>query len=646
MVIAWMSLVVLLFSAAVGTRRVLRLLGLCPNLEQVPTLIAFGTAGVAWCLISAQVLALIAELSGWPIVRMPIIAGVSAIAAVVLVAATRRPVPARAPAGPDRGESLTWWWRRLSPVVKWSCIAPVLVLYLFLFVDALLRPPASYDGLYYHLPLVVRWLQAGRLGIVEGIAPFNLPSNGELWQMLFASLRIEPLIELSFAPVGLLLGLTVAAISREVGATPAGAVVAGSLALVCPMVALQMFGSYVDLFGTTFILGSFYWLIRLWRRGPACRGAGTHLLLSGLGLGLAVGARMALLPWAVGIAIGFMPLLLWHRKSRAAANGSGRSVVLGVMILVLSGCASGGFWYFRNMYQTGQLFYPLRLRLAGLTISSGLLDNGRMVNWDVKDRGWRCLAYPWFEWKDAGYPYVWDNGLGPGLACLGVPGLLYLAVRRRWRRRPEDWWIGLLTWGFILGGVALFMTVFRPYARYALPSWLMMAAAAGLMVDVLLRVYPRVTAGLLGAVMTLSAAMIGLFPAEGLAGRIRDRDLSRSHAYQLPELFDRLPARTVVLNLGPGTMNYPLYGAGLTNRVVESMVAFGLQLSGPLSQSQLDALGVEIIYTRGEGQVPLASNVAREIIYDDTAGCGRPAGSPVTRIYRVTRGPRLSEQSF
>lgn len=640
MISAWVSATILFASALFGGRRLVRLLGF--GTSDVPSLIALGTVAVSWCLVSAYLPAVFSELTGLAWVRMPVIAGVSLAAAAALAMMTR--AHAEAPVRGETDESLTSWYRRLSPGVKWGCLVPVVVLHGFLVIDALLRPPLSPDGLYYHLPQLVRWLQTGRLGIIWDVDIFNMPGGGELWQMFFASLRFEPLIELAFMPLGLLLGLTVAAIARELGATPAAAMPAGLLALVCPMVAAQMFGSYVDLFGTSFILAAFYWLIRSRRRESSRKLLTTHLLLSGLSMGLAIGARMLLLPWAAGISLAFVLLAMMRSRRTGGSQSALKAAARTVLLLALTICATGGFWYVRNLSQTGQLLYPIRFRMAGLTIGSGLLDNIRLVHLDVADRGWLCLAYPWFEWKEAGYPYAWDNGVGPAVAVLGVPGLVYLALRKRWRKRPGDNWVSLLTWGFIIGGMLLFMTIFRPYARYALPSWLLMFSVAGLMLDLLLRVYPRLTTAMVGAVIVLSAAMIGAYPARNLAGRIRDGDLGRWHVYELPDVFDRLPPGTAVLNMGPGPMNYPLCGSRLNNRVIESMVAFRLRLSAPLSRAQLDELGVDVVYMRGDADRPFEAGVDYEVLYDDSADRPLPANMRATRVYRVIRAPRPSEQ--
>jgi len=78
-------------------------------------------------------------------------------------------------------------------------------------IEAFLRQPQAFDGLCYHLPLIVRWLKEGQLSMMQGIWHYCLPANGELWLMLFASTGVECLIEPGMFPIGLLLALVLPA---------------------------------------------------------------------------------------------------------------------------------------------------------------------------------------------------------------------------------------------------------------------------------------------------------------------------------------------------------------------------------------------------------------------------------------------------
>ncbi len=115
--------------------------------------------------------------------------------------------------------------------------------------------------------------------------------------------------------------------------------------------------------------------------------------------------------------------------------------------------------------------------------------------------------------------------------------------------------------------------------------------------------------------------------------------MSRACAYQIPQLFDQLPQGTVVLNLGGETTNYPLVGASLGNRVIESMIVHEQDLQLPLSRSYLNEYEVNIVYTRGSGPPPFVGDVAYEKLFDDTEDPGRLATTAPSQVYRIVQVP-------
>ncbi len=579
---AILSSALLLMSAGLASRNLVRRLPLPPAHDRVPLFVAWGTLLVAWSLGSALLVALAALISSYPIVRLPIVAAVSVVAAFLLHIRGSHPSPlfhehnrlAR-PFAPIRG--------LLLPAI------PVVALHAFLALDALLRPPTSCDGLFYHLPLIVHWLKAGELSMMPDVFHFCGPGNGELWT-LFALAGSERLAELAMIPIGLLLAITVAGLARELRAGVRGAATCALLALASPMVALQMYGSYVDLFGATFLLGSIYWVLRIARRRGDLR---TAAGLAGLSLGIAFGTKLILVPWVAVVVLMFV--LAAH--SASSVEPAGRLRKLATMLWPFAACVPicSFFWYFRNAWETGWLLYPVKLRLLGVEFGAGKVAGD--ICTDLASRGWIALSYPWIEWKKSGYPYSLDNGLGPIFAAFAVPGLIYLvfaAVSGLGHRRAAR----ALTLAFAAIGTVLFVKVCFSYPRYALPLWLVLFATAGPGIELLLRRYPRGTTALLGITVTLSVAMTGLWPLKTLAGRIVDGRMTRAAIYGIPEFLDRLPSGAVVLNMAGGTANYPLLGEEWTNEVIETIRATPLGLTRPLRQAKLDEHRVDLVFAR------------------------------------------------
>ena len=635
MIVSAVSLLVLLVSAAFGARRLVRFAGFSAS-EPLPAAIAFGTLTVAWCLACATTLAFFADLFEVAIVRIPVIAAVS-IGGVMLVAALGRRNRSNQPEPISIASHRFTFWRRLSPTAMVVMVLPIVLLHGFLLFEAFFRPPFAFDGLRYHLPLIVRWIRAGQLVMVPGAWQFCSPSNGELWQMFFASTGIERIIEPSLFPIGLLLAAIVAGIARELGASRTGAFICSLFALACPMIGLQMYSSYVDMFGATFVVGSLYWLLRLVRHTPTGRQRIAYGLLSGLSIGVAIGTKFSFAVWAavVGICLVIVFLSLWRHDAVSSTPIAHRQRWIWVVAFVLAMPIGSGYWFFRSAYHTGWFLYPMQLRIAGQVVGTGLPADTMVA--DLKREGWHTLVYPWVEWKRAGYSYTVDNGLGPPFAVFAVIGVAYLLFQRHRWPVPSKRLVRLLVIGFIVVGIILFVEVCFSYARYALPLWALMIAASAPLVDLLLRMRPRSSVVLLSLTLTLSAAMMGLWPAKTLVGRILDGDMSRAYAYQIPALFDTLPPGTVVLDLHTAGTSYPLLGAGWRNHVIENLVAEAWGLQPPLDSTKLEAHKVDIVHMRGQGPPPFTPDVVYDTIYDDTLAT-HPLSKHPLRIYRVRGG--------
>lgn len=635
--IAALSFLVLFVSAAFSSRAILSIIGVARTGERLAATIAWGTLCVGWSLGCALSLAFVAELSGLPLVRMPVAATLSTVLAVASVIICGRYRQAPTPLPPSVSRRL---WPRTRPgyLAVIAVLLPVAALHVFLLIEAFLRPPLAFDGLCYHLPQIVRWLRDGQLSMMQGVWQYCLPSNGELWQMFFASTGVEQLIEPGMFPIGLLLALVVAGIARELGATSHSATICSLLALACPIVSLQMYSSYVDMFSVAFLLNSLYWILRLGRRTLDWRETLGTVGLAGLSLGIALGTKPTMTAWAAPVVLGFIAILVGGSVPRPRAAGDRRFARWPrrtmIAVFVAASLVCSGYWYFRSAHQTGWPLYPVRLHIGPWTLGSGDEPGGISA---MARHGWWSLIHPWGEAKRAGYPYTVDNGLGPMFAAFAMPGLAYLLFRRlRWDRRRNRL-ADLMVLSFVAIGIVLFVEVFYSCPRFALALGIVMFAAAGPVIDLLLRRWPGTCTVLLGVSVTLSAAMIALWPAKTLAGRLYAGDLRRTAVYGTPELFEHLPEGTVVLNMSSALANYPLLGPRWSNQLIESMVARKLGLGKPLTQSQLETHGVEIVYACEEAHQLFASDVAYEKIYDEQDNPAWSHRYPPARAYRILR---------
>ena len=249
---------------------------------------------------------------------------------------------------PATGGRLLWTrtWGKLREHPAWSLLALHAVGSEAL--RGLLRPPLSWDSLMYHLMLTGRWLQEHNLKPVFGAYPVNdygfVPANGSVWLWWWmAPSHSELYVNLAFLAHWLLLGLATGGIARQLGARKHWPL-AGFLVLVTPTVVRFAATQYVDIFLAAVLLGAGYFAIR-WMRGARTGDAA----LAGFGLGLASGAKLLGVPYA---------LVLAGMAVVGARGGRGewRKRTAQVALAVLLAAALGSYFYLRNVaYGAGPL---------------------------------------------------------------------------------------------------------------------------------------------------------------------------------------------------------------------------------------------------------------------------------------------------
>ena len=596
-----------------------------PDGGRAERLLAFGPLFVVLVLLSVQLPAVATLLTGQPLVRpLPIaLAAGSLWLAVHLGCRSGRHAKPQMESVPGRGLG-----RRLRKL--WFIWLPIAALFAAFALRTLTGPPLTFDGCFYRLPTVVRWWRDGALDLYLGIWQLGLTGNGELWELLLVSLGLERLIELGMAPFGLLLALVVYALARRLG-VPRRAALPGAVGVLgLPIVAGQMFGSMVDLFATTFVLVSAYWLFRK-PQTPRTRWACVGL--AGLSAGIALGTKLTNAYWVFLLAA--TGLLVWRFGWRARRRELWRAAAVFSLAAVLP----AGFWPLRAAGITGWPLYPLKPSLGGVALGAGTaVDDLRTI---AVENSLGALGYPWFETKSGGYPYGVDNGLGAAYAVLVPAGLIWYAWRvRPWRRSPDR--VSRASAALlVLGGALLLVTAYYNCPRYVLPIWILAYVLALPALALAMRYRRRCALALVAVTTWWTAAATGLAPATIALDRIARGDFGRASAYELPTIVDALPPGAVVLNLASCSNNYPLLGASLRNTVLESMphVDWGLPL--PLRWPALARHHVEYVYCRGRGEPPFAPDVDFTTIFDDTDSAARRATTAPTRIFRVL-GSRAS----
>src|SRR4051794_31764686 len=224
------------------------------------------------------------------------------------------------------------------------------------------------DSLTFHLPNAARWIQSGSLWQGDEFLPFqshgSYPNNGELlftWAMLpfHDDVLVRPMILVIFV----LWAFTIVVAARELGA-PLGARVLAACALVSiPIVAdatvPRAMPDVVAYFGLTAAL---LFLLRFARAGRR-----SDLVLAGLGIGLAAGAKWYAAPGAV-ILLGILAGCRRMAGIRWRAQLGDLAVLAGVV------AATGGIWLVRNAVELGNPFFPKKVAPFGVTLFDGPHD--------------------------------------------------------------------------------------------------------------------------------------------------------------------------------------------------------------------------------------------------------------------------------
>jgi hypothetical protein len=396
------------------------------------------------------------------------------LGAALLVPARRHPGPSGPPAPvPPPSSPMAW-------VLAGAAVAAAVLFLLAFARNRIVLAPGSIDILNFHLPGVARWIQTGSLWEIHNWVPDtaagNYPNNGDVvllaavlpWHSDFLS-HVVPYLFYA------LTGLTAYAVAAAVGAPRAAAAALACLLLAIPVVAVPaLANSFPDTVMLTGFGAGILFLLRHRRTG-----ATADLVLAGLALGISFGTKWyAVSSVAVVLAVWVAARLLARRQWRPVARDA--AIVIALIAL------AGGFWLLRNLLESGNPVFPVKVAPLGITIFDAPLDTFR------ETIGFSIAHYltDWDLWPEWIIPQYRDSIGVPGALLLG--GLLVtiaLAVWPRTRRRFGEGgvlWAGIACALLLIGVYAITPytggglegepVLIGPDARYMIPALLVAAA--------------------------------------------------------------------------------------------------------------------------------------------------------------------------
>jgi len=316
-----------------------------------------------------------------------------------------------------------------------SVIFIILICYI-LFLGYLF-PPYTWDGLWYHLPIVGLIIQNG--AIQENPAPFLIdqfmnifPKNIELfflWHIIL--LRSDVIVDLSqlfFTIVGI---FTIYSIAVKMGMERRYAIYSGLLFFFTPIVILQSKTNYVDVAVSVLFLVALNFLIH---KEHESRTADISILLSGITAGILLGSKGSgpLFLIALTCMIVLREFLRYLNPFKLFYSG-----VIGMreltdvlkqylMFFLVPSLLIGGYWYMKNWVLYGNPVYPMEISLMDFTIFKGLytgiIDPAPDIILKLPP-----IERPFYVWLEKVRYYLYDSrfsGFGPVWFIISLPSVV------------------------------------------------------------------------------------------------------------------------------------------------------------------------------------------------------------------------------
>jgi hypothetical protein len=324
---------------------------------------------------------------------------------------------------------------------------------------ALRLPIVDYDGWSYHLVFADVWIQNQALTLVpQRIWTTGFPADGELlttWLMAFT--HSDSLAGFgSIIPLPLAM-VSVAGLSRELGAARPWAILAGLLFGMTPALVALAGTSYVDASSVAFAVATWWLGLRVLRGDWSW----SSVALLGLAGGLAIGTKGTNAPLTVPM-LAAAGVAIVSRVARASDARERRSAAGDLVALAIPVLAFGAAWYLRNWLVYGNPLYPFSVGpFAGpTTFSKFALQVPALAGMPTIKQIVRSWAWDWGLLR-----YAYDlrpGGIGRAwfvILPFAIGGAWQLLRSRRWAA------LGLVV---LVAGVTLLIMPMPWYARVTL----------------------------------------------------------------------------------------------------------------------------------------------------------------------------------
>ncbi|MCX5695235.1 MAG: hypothetical protein NTW18_01015 [Candidatus Omnitrophica bacterium] len=304
--------------------------------------------------------------------------------------------------------------------------------FLVRIVINLMTPAVFPDGLQIYLSFPATWIKSGNLDnpvnifgaspilnakFLQTSATSYYPINGQLffaWLML--PLRSSFLANIGQAPF-YITGIAVFySILRKYDLNRTIALLSGFLWALIPNIFKQFRnGAQIDIICSVLVLLFFYTILLL-----KLNFTFKNVILFGISAGLLIGTKVINIVWFAA----FLPFTCYVLFNGIKENKLTMSKVLNFTgVIALMVILFGGFIYIKNYIFTGNPLFPVSLKVFGVTIFNGLLDNAAY--------GMQIASGDKFDLMRI----IFKEGLGAQFLVLVLPGLFLPVVFFAYLRR-------------------------------------------------------------------------------------------------------------------------------------------------------------------------------------------------------------------
>jgi hypothetical protein len=437
----------------------------------------------------------------------------------------------------------------------------------------LLAPPATFDSLSYHLPMIASWLQRGEICSYETTTLRQIisPFNTEILQMFhIIFLRRDVIVDAVQLECLVISIVGVYVMGRDMGLTRGWALNAAAIFLTAPLVLMESYTTQNDLAVVAALVLSLQWLSSyITTTRPV------YLVLLSMSLGILLGTKFHML---VGVPVLLIVILFTFLMLRARGFRWSHVAVF-VSSLVMSIGAMGAGVYIRNVRDFGAVIPPL-----------SAIDRTFVVGWstllaNISYFGQWWLTRSWDFSSDA--TWTQDTGnFSPFFGYIVLPlsffGFVFAVFRLCQKNNGRFAELIPLTMFATAAGIFLGFSLShqpRPFdLRYLL---FMPFLLGGVAVWALQTQWPTgdrifgVVAGLAGILLALATGLSHNYPriqsVINLDPGFRSASYLRGHGVHSPlyQIFDDLarPGETVLFSGIEDDWSYPLFGNDLSRRV-------------------------------------------------------------------------------